>query len=263
MEIDYLYSKLNEVYEALVKLSDLQAAINEVALIDKELYTEETVAVLEKVLERANTMLVDKSIKQEAVDSMVKEIYSAIDNLEMNVDLNEVINVPDRILRDAIKETLELTSNTITIGDMYRLTSLNGEGLMISSLEGLQYAKNLETLNLNYNEIQDLSQLSSLRKLTDISVIEQYIAVGMAYVTDGKVTIDEEVIDITGEKMMPKKVLIANVEGSKTIDAISVIEDNKISIDKGLLYSGVNSVSLIYQSLDGKYEATTIYMLTN
>ena len=44
---------------------------------------------------------------------MVKEIYSAIDNLEMNVDLNEVINVPDRILRDAIKETLELTSNTI------------------------------------------------------------------------------------------------------------------------------------------------------
>ena len=70
-------------------------------------------------------------------------------------------------------------------------------------------------------------------------------------------------IDITGEKMMPKKVLIANVEGSKTIDAISVIEDNKISIDKGLLYSGVNSVSLIYQSLDGKYEATTIYMLTN
>ena len=263
VEIDDLYVKLNEVYEALVKLSDLQAAINEVALIDKEIYTEETVAVLEKVLERANNMLVDKSIKQEAVDSMVKEIYSAIDNLEMNVDLNEVINVPDRILRDAIKETLELTSNTITIGDMYRLTSLNGEGLMISSLEGLQYAKNLETLNLNYNEIQDLSQLSSLRKLTDISVIEQYIAVGMAYVTDGKVTIDEEVIGITGEKMMPKKVLIANVEGSKTIDAISVIEDNKISIDKGLLYSGVNSVSLIYQSLDGKYEATTIYMLTN
>ena len=194
---------------------------------------------------------------------MVDELKLAISNLEERVDLNEIMTIKDKSLKDSIKRELKLSSDNITIGDMYKLTKLSVVGSWISSLEGLQYAKNLETLNLNYNEIQDLSQLSSLRKLTDISVIEQYIAVGMAYVTDGKVTIDEEVIDITGEKMMPKKVLIANVEGSKTIDAISVIEDNKISIDKGLLYSGVNSVSLIYQSLDGKYEATTIYMLMN
>ena len=264
VEIDDLYVKLNEVYEALVKLSDLQAAINEVASIDKELYTEETIAVLEEVLERANTILADKSVTQEEVDSIVKEIYSAIDNLEMKVDLNQEVNIVDRALKDAIKDTLGLTTDVITIGDMYELTYLNADYLMITSLEGLQYAKNLEVLSLNYNEITDLSPLNNLKKLNDISIVEQYIAVGMAFKTDNKVIIKEDILGLDNQRMMPKEIRIGSVTGgAKIIDISSSIIDGNVSIDASYLYSGVNSIALRYESLDGKYQAQTLYMINN
>ena len=49
---------------------------------------------------------------------------------------------------------------------MRKLVSLNLS--QVESLEGLQYAINLQSLNIQYNEIRDLSPLKNLKKLTDL-----------------------------------------------------------------------------------------------
>ena len=105
------------------------------------------------------------------------------------VDLAEVVNIPDKYLKKAIKAELNISSDDITIGDMYNLTELNDMGYGIEDLEGLQYAKNLETLNLDYNEISDLSKLKNLRKLSNLQAMYQNIALGNLYKQDNKITV--------------------------------------------------------------------------
>lgn len=78
---------------------------------------------------------------------------------------DQVVAVPDAALRQAIVNALSLPGDTLTCGDMARLTELWATNFGIASLEGLQYALNLSMLGLSWNEITDLSQLAPLDKL--------------------------------------------------------------------------------------------------
>ena len=81
----------------------------------------------------------------------------------------ESVHIPDANLRAAIAETLGKTLGTaITAEDMATLMYLNAEEMDIQSLEGLQFAKNLEELGLHDNPISDLSPLSGLATLKEI-----------------------------------------------------------------------------------------------
>ncbi len=97
-------------------------------------------------------------------------------NAESSVDLSEVVSIEDKYLKSSIKKVLNLSSDNITVGDMQKITSLNVQGA--ESLNGLQYAKNLESLNIEYNEISDLSPLKDLKKLTDLRANPQIITLG-------------------------------------------------------------------------------------
>ena len=46
---------------------------------------------------------------------------------------------------------------------MTKLTSLSAVGYGIANLEGLQYAVNIEDLNLDCNEIRDISKIKDLK----------------------------------------------------------------------------------------------------
>ena len=59
---------------------------------------------------------------------MVDELKLAISNLEERVDLNEIMTIKDKSLKDSIKRELKLSSDNITIGDMYKLTKLSVVG---------------------------------------------------------------------------------------------------------------------------------------
>ena len=72
---------------------------------------------------------------------------------------------------------------------MYNLTELDASYNRISSLEGLQYAKNLESLNVEYNEIKDLSPLKELKNLINLNAMYQNIEVGTLYKQDNKITV--------------------------------------------------------------------------
>jgi Leucine-rich repeat (LRR) protein len=100
------------------------------------------------------------------------------------------INVPDANLREAIRSSLNISSDTLTCVDMASLIEIeenDGVDKGISSLEGLQYAiylqdaqlwdnavtdaspladlENIEWLNLNKNQISDLTPFQNLTSL--------------------------------------------------------------------------------------------------
>lgn len=85
--------------------------------------------------------------------------------------------IKDDRLETLIREELEKPSGPLTKNDLLslrRIFSLRGEA--IESLEGLQYAENLEMLQLADNRIRNLAPLMHLNKLTEIALSDNEIA---------------------------------------------------------------------------------------
>ena len=90
---------------------------------------------------------------------------------EDSLRLSEAQWMPDANLREAIRQKLEIDTNTpLTKADMLQLTSLDILKLQvaekISDLTGLEHAINLEFLLLPKNRIQDIRPLANLTNLT-------------------------------------------------------------------------------------------------
>ena len=80
-----------------------------------------------------------------------------------------VVHIPDPNLRDAIAEALGKSPNApITVEEMAKLTRLDVRNRDIRDLTGLQFARNLNWLNLDDNEISDLSPIAGLINLRDL-----------------------------------------------------------------------------------------------
>ena len=80
------------------------------------------------------------------------------------------VDIPDPNLRQIVAETLKLESKPITQVDMLRLDRLDAPDRGITDITGLQYAHNLEYLELRGNPISDLSPLAGLVKLRRLFV---------------------------------------------------------------------------------------------
>lgn len=131
-----------------------------------ERYTTESMAILTTSILNAEVALANPSLIQSDVDIAVTALQQAIQGL-VEIDLAQVITISDKYLRASIKTTLGVTGE-LTLGDMYDLTTLTSETRSARSLEGLQYAKNLEKLDISGNEITDFSPLLGLKKLTSL-----------------------------------------------------------------------------------------------
>lgn len=75
---------------------------------------------------------------------------------------------PDPNLEKAVRDALDKPIGDITMEDMASLNVLEAEFSDIEDLTGLQFAVNLERLNLGYNA---LSELGPLEELTDLTVL--------------------------------------------------------------------------------------------
>lgn len=81
----------------------------------------------------------------------------------------QTIAVPDNALRAAINAALgHGAMDTITLGQIQSLTSLNASGLGISDLTGLQFATKLTSLDLSNNNISSFAPVDGLTG-TDIN----------------------------------------------------------------------------------------------
>ena len=256
-------AKLHFAKDVQGNYEELESLVNEAKDYDQDIYSEESFKVLQEALKKAEEMLADKISTQDEIRSMVDELKLAISNLEERVDLNEVITIKDKSLKDSIKRELKLSSDNITIGDMYKLTKLSVSNEWISSLEGLQYAKNLEELDISYNEIKDLSPLKNLKKLTNLNANFQIITEGMLYVKDNIVTLDYKVLNRNGERLKPREIIIRSNENFEVVNLTLeelVDENGVISFDVSKFDKAVYSIYLVYEDKEDNFLSQSLYM---
>ena len=223
--------------ELVTKLEDAQA-------IDVEGYTEESVDGLQQVITNAKQIMNDENVTQAQVDEVLLALEVAMKGL-IEINLNEVISIQDSALQNAIKSTLGL-SGDITLGNMYKLTNLTSESQGVSSLEGLQYAKNLETLNITGNSITDFSPLKALSEFTTLNADPQFVEMGE--LKGSVVEVENKVIGLDGLKVKPNSVGFSNTLNQNTrevdMDAFGNHPD-MLTIDltkeeKGLYWLGIS-----------------------
>jgi transglutaminase-like putative cysteine protease len=77
----------------------------------------------------------------------------------------EVIHFPDLQLEAAVRRALDRPTGLLTTADMALLKTLEAGRQNIVDLSGLEYAVNLESLNLYQNSVEDLSPLGALTHL--------------------------------------------------------------------------------------------------
>lgn len=157
---DWADAKFRNVPE--FNTAELEKLLEEAKELDLNNYTEESIEALENAIQTGEEAMTSEN--QETVDKAVEQLRNAMNSL-VEANLNQVVKIQDEYLRKAIQKQLNL-SGQITVGDMRKLVSLNLS--QVESLEGLQYAINLQSLNIQYNEIRDLSPLKNLKKLTDL-----------------------------------------------------------------------------------------------
>ena len=90
-----------------------------------------------------------------------------------NTTAEAAVALPDQNLRAAIENVLgKLSGTPITLSEMAALTRIEARGANISDLTGLEFATNLQSLDLGYGEgetshaVKDLSPLAGLTQLT-------------------------------------------------------------------------------------------------
>ena len=119
---------------------------------------------------------VNGTVKRDAWTSNFDQVISALNTpdsvLPPVVERPELIpgasvNVPDPKLRAAIEESLGKGSgDIITVSEMATLEQFSAGGREIETLEGLQWATNLDDLSIWSTDVSDLTPLAGLTKLT-------------------------------------------------------------------------------------------------
>ncbi len=82
------------------------------------------------------------------------------------------VTISDPNLNAAIQEALEKPSGPLSVADLLSLTNLQACCRSISSLEGLQAARNLVTLDLSKNSLTNLTLPAGLSNLTSLFLQE-------------------------------------------------------------------------------------------
>ncbi|WP_416187391.1 NPCBM/NEW2 domain-containing protein [Clostridium perfringens] len=217
--------------------SELNKALEEAKKLDLNNYTEESSEALKNAISKGEEALLSKD--KETINSALEELNKSMDSL-IKVDLNAVINIPDKYLLKSIQNQLNKTGD-ITLGDMYSLTTLTLSG--VEDLTGLENAKNLETLNMDYNEVKDLRPLSKLKKLNTLNAQEQFIAAGELKPSNGKVIGDSKVYNREG-KNVAKTIRVVDKNGNTILEQDA---KDEFTINTKDLSSGLYGVHVLFE----------------
>lgn len=78
--------------------------------------------------------------------------------------------IKNKALADAVARTLHKKPEELREDDLKELVQLDASNLEADTLEGLQYAENLEKLNVSNNALYDIRPLGNLMNLVDLDV---------------------------------------------------------------------------------------------
>ncbi|MFF5995984.1 NPCBM/NEW2 domain-containing protein [Lysinibacillus sp. KU-BSD001] len=206
-------AKLHFANPDRVFTQDLTLAIEEAKTINTENYTTESMEALRASIVQAEALLAHPQPTQIAIDQAVEVLKQAIAAL-VAIDFDQVITIQDHHLKKAIQQTLGLTGE-ITLRDMYNLTSLSNPSARISSLEGLQYAKHLVSLDISGNAITDFSPLKDLSKLETVMAHPQIVEVKS--LTGPVTTVENLVKGLDGHYVNPYQIGLRHTKTNKEI----------------------------------------------
>ena len=208
--------------------------------------------------------------KPELVQKMI-ENGNTVGNHTVNhksmpeIDLNKIIEIKDKNLKLSIQQELGLPGE-IRLGDIRELTSLTVKNKEIKSLEGLQYAVNLESLNIQNNEIKDLSPLKNLKKLTNLKANSQNIYEDWVWAKGQGVSVNYDIINRKGQKLSPTSIVIKDNRTWKmtTLNIAECIDQNGIiSFSTENFYKGIHTVYLTYEDKTDNYKTELTFLLDN
>ncbi|WP_195940086.1 NPCBM/NEW2 domain-containing protein [Romboutsia sp. 1001713B170131_170501_G6] len=248
-------AKLHFVNTDRIDTTDLTKAIEDAKKVNKENYTEESVKALEEKLAKAEALLKEENPSQEAIDTATTELQESIKAL-VEINLDEVVNIPDEYLVKSLSSTLGKDGN-FTVGDMHKLTNFN-IGYGVVSLEGLQYAKNLESISGENNEIKDLRPLAKLEKLKTVNFRDQYVQVGELKATEGKIKVNTEAYNRAGKNIVTKVSMIkknGEVVKEQTLDGTT----KEVTLDVSDVDPGYYGVHVAYE--DSEISGILIHMI--
>ena len=83
--------------------------------------------------------------------------------------------IKDEALSEVVARTLRIKPEEVTPETMLDLIRLEAPGHGISTLEGLEYAENLETLNVSDNNLESLDPIKGLRNLENLDVSRNHL----------------------------------------------------------------------------------------
>ncbi|MEG0448855.1 MAG: NPCBM/NEW2 domain-containing protein [Lysinibacillus sp.] len=244
-------AKLHFANADRVFTQDLATAIEEAKKINADDYTTESVAALQASIAQAEEILANKQATQTDIDQalgMLKQAKAAL----VAIDLSQVISIPDTSLSTFIKQSLGITGE-ITLGDLHNLTNLSAAATRterITSLEGLQYAKNLVTLDITGNEVTDFSPLQGLEKLENLIADPQVREIPALDGQNGIFTMPNIVKGLDGKHVNPKQIALRN---TKTFKAVLVNVDqlapnaDQFTIDLTAEDKGLYSFFMVYE----------------
>ncbi|MBY0149062.1 leucine-rich repeat domain-containing protein [Neobacillus niacini] len=121
--------------------------------------------------------ITEYEISVEAVDSagvIWGSAYNYVTTLP--VPAGKVISFPDEALKEAVQDSLHISSRDIYESDMKILTSLDASDRGIEKLDGLEFAANLEELILDSNDIRTLGPITGLANLMYLSLNNNHLA---------------------------------------------------------------------------------------
>ena len=126
---------------------------------------------------------------------------------------------------------------------MRSLTKLSLSGA--TNLEGLQYAKNLVSIESENNEIKDLRPLAKLKNLEKANFKNQFVQVGELSAVDGTITVNTEAYNRAGKNVATKVVL---VDRAGNVLNEEVVNDAKeVSLDVSSLEAGIYGVHVTFE----------------
>lgn len=230
---------------------ELEVAIEEAKAINTEDYTTESVAALQASLAKAEEVVANKQSTQVEIDQAIEMLQQAKESL-VAIDLSQVIPVPDKDLNKFIKQTLGVTDE-ITLGDLYKLTSLSAVGTRterVTSLEGLQYAKNLVTLDISGNEVTDFSPLQGLEQLENLLADPQVIEMPAPTGQGAIFNVENLVKGLDGKHVNPTQIALRHNQTFKevvvNVDQLDA-NANQFSIDLTEKDKGVYMLAMVYE----------------
>ena len=180
---NHLNSNDNKIYEKITaKYTKQSSDINEIKNYINILHSNNN--NLKTLIKDSKGSLEEESQNLNELKEKISNIKTDIKNLNNN-EKYEIVNIPDEKLRKIINYTLGKNRNAnqkITKIEMESIKEINGDEILeylpmdkwvafntpcrgLKSLEGLQYAINLEKLDLSENGISDLNPLKNLKKL--------------------------------------------------------------------------------------------------